>query len=56
MIVTMPIFTKVTLTEQLFVNNFSIEFHEDLTNSSVDGTPSQTEGHGLYLRRSFYTS
>jgi hypothetical protein len=36
MVVTAPIFTKLFLTQQLFVNNFSTEFHEDKTNSSVD--------------------
>ena len=54
MAVTAPIFTKFVLTQQLFLNNSSTEFHKDPTNTSVDDTTSQTEGHGLYLKRPFF--
>ena len=43
MAVTASVFTKLMLTQQLFVNKSRVEFREDPTNSSVDDTPSQTE-------------
>jgi len=41
---------------QLFVKNAYKEFHENPTNGVVADTRSRTEGHGLQIRRSFFTS
>jgi len=43
MTVTEPIFIKITLAIQIYINNYNTELHENPTNSGVSNTRSQTE-------------
>lgn len=52
---TKHIFTTLSTARQLFVKNVYTEFHENLTNGVDADTRSRTKGHGLQIRRSFFT-
>jgi hypothetical protein len=52
--VTMPIFTKLTLTTLMFVKDVYIEFYKNPKNGLVAEPSSPTDKCGLHIRRSAF--
>ena len=53
MIITVPVFTKHMLAEQLFVKNFYIKVHKILRTVLIANTGSRTDGRTRSLYKAF---